>query len=369
MKQDKTSLSSNPCTYNTGAVVITHLQGPDPTLLNVVINNKLYQLSMPVITQSSPQDFSAGNHFIRNQITLDPNDEESGLILNHSQETTVSHNTITGASASIRAGGSTGLRQFPGTCYDGGGISQNRACLQLVDCNIPNFDRHPQWTCGSDPAHPTSPPPPTLTTWNTYKDIITNNTITNTKPGAPFFGIATLGNTMRIEDNTIEGGGGGAGISLGGKAVLEPTTGATIKGNHVNNFDIALSLGEMAQQTPELKFGAQISSNAFRHSRLAVQTAYGQPPPPTRPYDLNSQLSVQNIGNYWGFDCSNTCDKKLEQNQCLSSCQNTCQGFDQSKVQDVFQNRVNPLVTDSYPLGPSGEVCDCALCESCCARR
>src|SRR5262249_41733974 len=245
MKWDPYSVSSNPCTHNSGAVVITELQGADPTLLNVWVNGNLYQLiEDSSITQS---DFSAGNMFIKNQIDLSTSNDD-GLILNYSQRTYVSQNTITDAFASIRAGGATAQRQFPGQCYSwlpfNWPLNRNRftptglLCLQNFDCQPFGSDGD-IWSCF---LHP-----PTLTKWNTANDTITSNMI-NAAPSA-VFGIVTQGDTMciannRLSQNTMVGMGTGTGIALLGPVPLAPTTRATIMSSTVDHFQVALGLVE-----------------------------------------------------------------------------------------------------------------------------
>jgi parallel beta-helix repeat protein len=299
---------SNPVVPAGQAVLITQTLGPDPTLLNAIIEGELYQL--PVSSSPVPNaDFSEDNLFEGNTVvfTQTPFD---GVVISVAQRTTVSDNIVRSAAASMRVGFQSGPepgglpKKFPGMCTAPAG----RACLADADCNI----------LGTSASTCSNPAPPTVGVfWVSDGNLLEGNTITG-----PFtLGIATTGSNTVIRGNTITGPlrttiASSGGISLVSKFALGPTT--TVTRNVVSNVAIALNL--LNSQFPGLEataLGARVSLNDFTGYTTSVRT------------DIAATLSTNGQGNFWGLPCP--------------------QGFDPSKVQ-----RVNPtvgVVTDDHPYG------------------
>src|ERR1700752_950726 len=294
MPAPTSSLSSNPQSDAAPALVVTHMLGPEPTLLNAIIGGTLYQLGRPPAAFSG--DISGGNVIDDNEINYPgpppgaspvptPTSGNDGIVTSVTAESVVSNNKIWNAAAGIRAGiqiGAGGVKQFPGKCS----LDATRLCLQDSDCAIPGFD--PQ---GQSKGTGTLPAPENVF-W-----LASENTIENNEIRGPFgAGIVVAGQSIVIQGNTIDGNlpqaWKGVGISLLGKYALETTT---ITANKILKVDIGISL----QKTFELSaksFSAKVFRNTITDYNIPVQTN-GRP---SNRYDLKSELSVNGEGGYWG---------------------------------------------------------------------
>ena len=297
-----TQPSSNPVVPVGQAVLITQTLGPDPTLLNAIIEGELFQL--PVVNSPTPNEsFSQDNIFEGNTIVFTQTPFDA-VVISIAQKTTVRNNIIRAASASIRTGiqsGPEGLsKNFPGECTNPAG----RLCLVNTDCNILGTTGS---TCSS--------PPPVPVFWVSDGALIEGNTITG-----PFnSGIATNGTKAIIRGNTITGpnrptSNAGA-INLVMKFGLGDTT--IVTRNVVSDVRIALMLINSLIPGLEAKdFRARVSLNDFTGYTTSVRS------------DIAATLSVAGQGNFWGLPCP--------------------LGFDPTKVLSLPATAV---VTDDHPFG------------------
>jgi nitrous oxidase accessory protein NosD len=310
-KSDQTG--SNPELKAGAAMLMAQVNGPEPTLFNALIENTLYQLT--ATNSAVPNgEFTADNLVDGNTIALSWGKNDDGIVLAVAQRTIVRNNTFTGAAHGMRAGVQTEPRQFPGACSG----NATRLCLSNDDCNIPGVDRGSQGTCTT--------PVPQPVDWLSDRSIMRNNRVLTPVND----GIDLTGQNSIIQGNTITGPGNanGAGIHLFGKCALETTI---MTANTISNIPTALSLTKIFQQLTASRFGAQISLNSFTGYTTAVRTS-NSTSNTVNPYDLPSELSVGQLGNYWGLMCP--------------------QGFDPTKVVDT-NGQLNPNVVDSYPFGNS----------------
>jgi hypothetical protein len=302
--------SPNPPVAAGQAVLVTQTLGPDPSLLNAIIEGELHQL--PVV--SSPTlnaDFSEdnlveGNTVVFTQTTFD------GIATAATLQTTVRGNTVRKPLTAIRAGIQRALNGLPKKVHGGCTAPAGRLCFADADCNI----------LGATGGACSNPVPPTIPIfWVSEGFLVEGNTITG-----PFnLAIATTGNNTIIRGNTITGSstlpGVGTGIGLSTKFALETTT---VNRNVVSNVAVALVLNNRAGAAPDLtteKFGARVSLNDFTGYTTSVRT------------DIAATLSAGGQGNFWGLPCP--------------------QGFDPSKVQKVSPLTAVDVVTDDHPFGIS----------------
>lgn len=282
------------------AVLITQTEGAEPTLLNAIIDGRLFQLT--VANSAVPdQRFSEGNTFTGNTVTISGAQPVDGVVVAIAQGTVVSNNKVVGAKNSIRIGLQTGIKKkFPGKCQS----KPSRLCLDDNDCRIPGFDTPTPDTCTNAPQ--------TTVSWVSVGNIIQNNMI-----HGPFdAGIGTLGQDTTITGNTIIGplrtdpsfpltGSPVGGIVLVGKFALGTTT---VTRNTVRRVAIALTLSHAVTVGPPqpgalaTEFKAKISLNDFTGYSTAVLLVKGN----TAPLFYNlfpTELSVNGSGNYWGIPC------------------------------------------------------------------
>lgn len=282
--------SPNPNARLGSAVLITQIQDAEPTLLNAIIEGKIFQLR--VTDSARPNtDFSESNIFKGNTITISratgtvPVD---GVILAIPQGTRVSNNKVVGANVSIGVGIQNGLlKQFPGTC-----TNRTRFCLADEDCNIRGVDPAPTLsTC-------TRLPPPTTVSWVTLNSIIQDNEIT----GPFLIGISTAGEGTMVSDNIITGDGvRGTGIRLAGKFALGNST---VTRNTVKGTAVALNLIQSIQNQSAAasSFLAHVFLNDFTGYSTAVMVSKTQFADAAQGpfYDRFSELSLNGEGNFWG---------------------------------------------------------------------
>lgn len=337
-------LGSNSVVTDGSAVLITQTEGPEPTLLNAIIENSsfalcpapalkcLFQLPVEPVASPSPSTtkFSEDNTFERNTIRLFGTQRVDGVALSIAQGTTVSQNTVKGAKAAIRIGIQSGpppdgfKKQFSGKCA----AKSSRFCLNNGDCNINGIDAPPMSdTCML--------PEKQSVFWVSGNSTIENNQIN----GASDVGIATAGEGTVLTGNTVTrpvSSPLGIGIRLVGPFGLGPTT--VVTGNTVKGSAIALNLVRTIPPPPAQPglefsastFEAKISLNDFivNNTTIAVSTlAVGSP----NDYHLlsgDTQLwdLVTLKGNYWGTPCPI--------------------GLAPGKVQPM-----NPKIKDSHPYG------------------
>ena len=311
--------SSNPSSVAGQAVLITQTLAAEPTLLNAIINGKLYQLTV----EDSPtlnQDFTEDNTFEDNTITF-TQDAFDGVVLSIAARTIVRNNTVRQAAVALRAGVQTGptgfAKTFPGACKS----DPNRACLNNIDCNILGTTGD---TCDSPKPHSVS------VFW-----LSENNTVESNSFIGPFnTGIVLAGSNTVVRGNTITGplrrADQGAAFTLLGKYPLETTT---VTRNIISNVATVFRLTKEFSNIRASSFGARISLNDFTSYSIAVSS------------DIPSTLSVDGRGNYWGLPCP--------------------QGFDRAKVQKIGLG-VGDVVTDDHPYGtPVAKVADGSLPRPC----
>jgi parallel beta-helix repeat protein len=298
--------SSNPSSVAGQAVLITQTLAAEPTLLNAIINGKLYQLTVKD-SPSADHDFTEDNTFEGNTITF-TQDAFDGIVLSIAARTIVRNNTVRQAAVALRAGiqtGPNGLPKiFPGTCKS----DPKRACLSNIDCNILGTSGD---TC--DSPKPRSVP----VFW-----VSDSNTIENNNFIGPFnTGVVLAGTNTVVRGNTITGplrrADQGAALTLLGKYPLETTT---FTRNVISDVATVFRLTKEFSNIKASSFGARISLNDFTSYSIAVSS------------DIPSTLSVDGRGNYWGLPCP--------------------QGFDPAKVQKIGLG-VGDLVTDDHPYGTS----------------
>lgn len=334
------SVLSNPSVSEGSAVLIAQTEGPEPALLNVIIENSSFALcaapspkclfQVPVEISPVPNEkFSADNIFEHNVIRIFGTNPVDGVVLAIAQGTRVSKNIVKGARVAIRVGIQSGppqagfKKQFYGTC-----TNSARSCLGKDDCNISPFDPPaPVGTCAL--------PSPTPIFW-----VSGNSTIENNQINGPLeIGIATAGEGTMVTGNTVTrplSSQLGIGIRLVGPFGLGPTT--VVTGNTVKGSAVALNLVRTIPPPPgqpgllfsASTFKARISLNDFvvNNTTIAVSTlAVGSPNDyhlllnDTRLWDL-----VTLEGNYWGTRCPI--------------------GLAPTKVQPP-----NPKITDQHPFG------------------
>jgi hypothetical protein len=303
---------ANPPVSAGSAVLITQIEGPEPTLLNAIIDGKPFQLT--VENSEVPNErFSEGNTFSGNTIRMSGAQPVDGVVVAISQGTVVSNNKVVGARNSIRIGLQFGIKKkFPGRCES----EPSRLCLDNNDCKIPGFDASPPGTC-------TNLPRQTTVKWVSVGNIIQDNMI-----HGPFdAGIGTLGQDTTITGNTIVGplrsvpvfpltGPPVGGIVLVGKFGLGDTT--IVSRNIVRNVAIALTLGhaitvgsQTQTEASATEFKAHISLNDFTGYSTAVLLVKGTSAPIF--YELLSELSNNPEGNYWGLVCPTCFTRPLNQ--------------------------------------------------------
>jgi len=303
----KTALSgANPPMGAGSAVLITQSEGPEPTLLNAIIDGELFQLTVEEVESSEVRDepFSEGNTFTGNTIRIFGTQPVDGVVVAIAQGTVVSNNKVAGAKNSIRIGLQFGIKKtFPGKCEQ----KKNpiRLCLDNNDCNIPSLDTPTGDTC-------------TNSSQTTVKWVSVGNTIQDNMIHGPFdAGISTLGQDTTITGNTIVGplrsvpafpltGPPVGGIVLVGKFGLGDTTFVTR--NTVRDVAIPLTLGhqitvgsQVQTEASATAFRAHISLNDFTGYSTAVLLVKGLSPPIL--YEIASQLSDNSTGNYWALVC------------------------------------------------------------------
>jgi parallel beta helix pectate lyase-like protein len=275
------NMASNPISPPGQAVLITQTLGPEPTLLNAIIEGELFQLT--VANSSCPDaQFSEDNIFSGNTITFTQNRFDA-VVLSIAQRTIVRDNTISNTLNAIRTGLQSGpppsglLKRFHGGCTSPPG----RFCYDDGDCNI----------LGTTGSSCSSPSPPTLSVfWVSDGNVIDKNRIS----GLFNFGIATTGSNTLIERNTITGTGplgANTGIVLVAKSALETSI---VTRNIVTNVSVALALNNKPAPIPNLPasaFGARITLNNFTNYNKSVQT------------DIAARLSADGRGNFWGLPC------------------------------------------------------------------
>jgi hypothetical protein len=317
---------SNSIVTEGSAVFIAQIEGPEPSLLDAVIEGNLFQLTV-TDAQAPNADFSVGNTFTGNAITLVGGVPVDGILLSLPQGTVVSRNRITGARNGVRVGIQTGpapggsQKQFPGKCTG----AQSRFCFVDGDCNFPGSTVSPPFsgTC-TNPSPATKP-----VFWTSLKNTISGNVISASIDA----GISSAGEDTLISSNTITGKSGtDIGVRLIGPFALASTV---VTRNTIESAGIALSLVEEVQRLPAQSFTAKISRNDFVGYITAVLISGKIPPSRDRDYDRVSRLSVNGIGNHWGFLCD--------------------VGFDPNLVKhsdDTVQPLGPPaLVEDSHPFG------------------
>jgi hypothetical protein len=305
--------AANPRVVTTGknpgsVVVITEIEGGEPTLLNAVIEGKLFQLSRtPQLTTSltGPNPTFTGDiGFEGNTIRFSPALAVDGITSAVAQGTVIRNNKVIGeanaARAGIRVGMQNGLdRVFPGKCT----LKPERSCLDDAGCNIPGIDTPGGVVTTSIGVSGDTCTPRDVRTvsWITRDNVIDGNEVTG-----PFAqGINTAGHRTTITGNTIKRGTPTTSIGIGllGKHAIETTT---VTRNSVSDVEVALNLVKSFQELEALSFGAKISLNDFTTYNIAVLTSKVLPPTPIpfNPaafYNLSSQLSVAGKGNFWGI--------------------------------------------------------------------
>lgn len=304
--------SSNPPVAAGQAILITQTLGPDPTLLNAIIEGELYQL--PIVNSTTLNaDFSEDNLVEGNTVsfTRAPFD---GIATAVTLRTTVRGNTVSNSLLAIRAGIQSGPqnvglpKKFPGGCTAPAG---GRLCLADADCNILG-------TTGSACANPA--PPTVGVFWVADGFLVEGNTIKS-----PFLtGLASTAINTVFRGNTITGplgpGSAGGSIMLITKFGLGPTT--VVTRNVVSNAAVVLVLNN--KQAPGLEassFGARVSLNDFTGYTTSVRS------------DIAATLSVNGRGNFWGLPCP--------------------LGFDSAKVQRTGGLPAGAVLTDDHPYGVS----------------
>lgn len=315
---------SNPNARESSAVLIAQTEGPEPALLNAIIEGVRYQL--PVGNSVELKDFSDGNVFERNAIVTVGTVRVDGINVSGAQNTLVSRNRIVGGRVAIREGVQTTTKLFPGTCtiIDLEPEPHPRFCLGNGDCtSLPGANVGNCQTLV-----------PQLLFWVSHNTIIEDNEIT-TAQGVPFdIGISANGINTVITGNEITGPGTSSdaiGIRMVGRFALGTTT---VTRNSVKDVAFALDLIHDVPSQPLLNttvYSATVSMNDFINFRKAVKL---NSPPSVAPYTLFTELSggtetsTVPRGNFWN----------------RSLCPD--EGF----LADLVEPP-NPRVTDSHPFG------------------
>ncbi len=307
------SKSSNPEVPEGQAILITQTLGPDPTLLNAIIEDELFQLPVVKSTKLNA-DFSEENLVEGNTISFTqvPRD---GIATAVTLKTTVSGNKVSNNRIAIRAGIQSGReneglpKKFPGGCS---APATGRLCLDNADCKI----------LGTNGSTCINPAPSTVGVfWVSDGFLVDGNTIIG-----PFqTAVATTAKNTVVRGNTITGqlrpaSPGVAILLAGGFAVGTPTIGTPtiVTRNVVSMVDVSLSLSN--NQFPGLEaqtFGARVSLNDFTGYTTSVRS------------DIAATLSVNGQGNFWGIPCP--------------------LGFDPATVQMV-NAPTGAVVTDAHPF-------------------
>jgi hypothetical protein len=326
------------------AVLITQTEGPEPILLNVIIEGRLHQLFFETPTP----DFSEDNVFDGNTILMLGVTAVDGVVLAVPERTLVSNNRITGAKNSIRVGIQDVItKRFPGACRNGDPhpdpdfnppSPHPRKCLAPEDCKIPFFD-----TVGLGPCD--SPAPKTENiSWLSPDTTIQDNQIRGTFDN----GIGTLGVRSIITHNTISGSlrdpSAGGGIVLVGFYAIDGTIAGTTEADaaivtrntvHTQTSLLLSQSGLIAPVKPALEFHAKIGLNDFtRYTTRAVLTKeFGGGLYSIALTELSA--TVENLGisrgNYWGTPCP--------------------KGLLPGGLLPIFVRPPNPTITDKNPFG------------------
>jgi hypothetical protein len=299
---------TNPLVSEGSAVLITQTEGPEPILLNAIIEGKLHQLVFKNPTARA--DFSEDNIFDGNTVLMLPGTAVDGVVLAVPEGTRVSKNSVTGAKNSIRVGIQTGSKRFPGQCT--GTDPERRFCYVNADCEISGLTPLP--TCTLVLPHTES------LSWLSPDTTIQDNQIRGTFDN----GIGTLGLRSIITHNSIIGvlrnslPSPGGGIVLVGFFPIEGTTGADaaiVTRNTVRTLTpLLLSQdGLLAKVRAATKFRAKIGLNDFTGYKAATQAVFACSFGSANcngAYDIVTELSalIENSvifrGNYWGTSCS-----------------------------------------------------------------
>lgn len=317
---------TNPLVSEGSAVLITQTEGPEPILLNAIIEGKFHQLVFE--NPTAPADFSEDNILDGNTVLMLPGTAVDGVVLAVPERTLVSNNRVTGAKTSIRVGIQTGSKRFPGQCT--GTDPERRFCYVNADCNLS--------ACTFVSPHTES------LSWLSPDTTIRDNQIRGTFDN----GIGTLGLRSIITHNSISGvlrnslPFPGGGIVLVGFFPIEGTTdadAAIVTRNTVRTLTpLLLSQdGLAAKVRAATKFHAKISLNDFTGYTAATQAVFAcsfGSGNCNGAYDIVTELSalIDNSvifrGNYWGTSCSI--------------------GLDPSAINPLNSR---PFITDKHPFG------------------
>jgi hypothetical protein len=305
--------SSNPAVNAGQAVLVTQTLGPDPTLLNAIIEGELHQLPVANSTTVNAADFSEDNLVEGNTVSFTQTPFD-GIATAVALRTTVRGNTVRNPLIAIRAGIQSGAenvglpKRFPGGCA---APAAGRLCFDNADCNL----------LGTAGSACNSPAPTTVGVfWVSDGFVVEGNTIVG-----PFnAGVASTALNTIIRGNTITGPlrptGGAGGVLLITKFGLGPTT--VVTRNVVSEVAVALFLNN--KQAPDLAasdFGARVSLNDFTGYTTSVRS------------DIAATLSASGQGNFWGLPCP--------------------PGFDPAKVARAGGLPAGAVLTDEHPYGVS----------------
>lgn len=301
---------SNPVLPVNGAVVVTQVLGTHPTLINVVVNNRLYQVTSTTNAQIN-EDFTGDTLVSGNEISYTGSgmtfQADDGVVLVGSLRARVINNTIGSGRVGVRDG-AVPSRQFAGKCT----ADASRSCLSSADCLVPGIDAVSKGAC--------LVPPVQAVNWTSIDASVKGNRITG-----PFnLGIGASGHNFVIQENTIRGPmrtAGISGIRLLGDISLET---AVVAENSISDVSNALALETVFMQLKAPRFfGAKVTQNNFSGYVTSVRTS--------NDYVVPTELSVLGKGNYWGLECVQG-------------------GFDPTRVRRA-DNTVNSAVHDSHPYG------------------
>lgn len=301
-----------------GVVVITQLEGPEPVLVNLIIGNKLFQVTSTDSLEPNSK-FSEGNRFEGNTIRFGAVPVD-GLVLAVPQGTQVIGNTLEGGGnnairVGVQAGEQVGEKLFPGTCT----LLPSRNCYDNAGCNL-SIDQISRGTCTPNQTKPV--------VWVSGDTRIEGNSIR----GPVGTGIATAGRFTTIIDNTIVGplrDPTSAGIRLAGKFALESST---VMRNTVSNASVALGLIQSVFAVEPTTFTSKVSLNHFNGFKTGVLTSKTESLKQVDAadiYTLDSELSAGIKGNFWGKTV-------------------TCQSLKAADVKSI-DGTSNPVVHDSHP--------------------
>ena len=270
--------SSNPEFSSRAVAIFVGHFGGNPSLLSAVIAGTLYQFTAP--NSSVEQDRSEDNLIEGNTVTLNNTGTAplpNGIASSQAVRSVIRGNVITRGNTGILTPGNVGMtRAFPGTCS----LNSTRLCLIDNDCNIPVFDIESKGMCIGATGQKINLP---------SKDLVLEQNVLH----GPFtnFGINTgnAANQLLIRNNRIVGPASGAGLRVGGLSLQDGTN--SITRNIVADVDNAILLDKMDAAF----FSAKFSLNDFFGYVTAVRTSNG--------YNIPSELSVNDQGNYWGRPC------------------------------------------------------------------